>query len=212
MKYISSILNIILALAVAFLYYLHFWKSSNQVDVEVNNASNTIAPILPKEIKASKIVYVNADTLFDKYEYVKDLRKEMEGKQARLESSYKQKAQKLQEDYAGLQQRASNGTLSTDQAKVAEEDLMKRKADLDAMESQLRVLAEESQQKNLALQEKVNKFLKDYNKDGNYDYVLAFTNAGGSILLGNDNLNITKEVLDGLNVQYESEKANKNKK
>ena len=213
MKNISIALNVVLAIAVAYLYYLHFSGNKNGntsgSKTEVVDTAAAHVPVQPKEIKASKIVYVNADTLFSRYDYVKDLRKEAEGKQSRLESVYKEKAQKLQQDYTELQQKASSGALSSDQAKGAEEDLMKRKAELDGMEKQLGELANETAEKNLLLQNKVNKFLKEYNRNGNYNYILAFTNAGGSVLFGNDSLDITHEVLDGLNIQYKAEKGKK---
>lgn len=206
-------LNVVLAMAVAYLYYAHFSgnKNGTATGSTVESTDQPVAhiPVQPKDIKASKIVYVNADTLFSRYDLVKDLRKEAESKQNYLESIYKGKAQKLQEDYTALQQKASNGSLSSDQAKLAEEDLMKRKADLDGMEKQLSDLASETQQKNLVLQDKVNKFLREYNKNGNYNYILAYTNSGGSVLFGSDSLDITREVVDGLNAQYKAEKGKK---
>ena len=212
MKNSSIILNIVLVIAVAFLYYLHF-SGTNSTSSKLNSADTSAShvSVQAKEIKSSKIVYVNADTLFAKYEYVKELRKEAEGKQARLESIYKDKAQKLQTDYMELQQKASSGALSSDQAKTAEEDLMRRKGELDGMERQLGELANETAQKNLVLQGKVNKFLKEYNSKGSYNYILAFTNSGGSVLFGNDSLDITREVLDGLNLQYNADESKKKK-
>lgn len=213
MKNFSIILNFILTAAVGYLYYQHFSGNKNgDSNGSASTSADTAAvhiPVQAKDIKASKIVYVNADTLFSKYEYVKDLRKEAEGKQARLENAYKDKMQKLQLDYTELQQKASSGALSSDQAKSAEEDMMKRKAELDGMEKQLGDLANETAEKNLLLQDKVNKFLKEYNRNGNYNFILAFTNAGGSVLFGNDSLDITREVLDGLNLQYKAEKVKK---
>ncbi|MBI2271540.1 MAG: OmpH family outer membrane protein [Bacteroidetes bacterium] len=213
MKNFSIVLNFILAAAVGYLYYLHFSGNKNGEPVgSTSTPTDTTTihiPVLAKDIKASKIVYVNADTLFSNYEYVKELRKEAEGKQTRLENNYKQKMQKLQIDYTELQQKASSGALSSDQAKSAEEDMMRRKAELDGMEKQLGDLANETAEKNLLLQDKVNKFLKEYNRNGNYNFILAFTNAGGSVLFGNDSLDITREVLDGLNLQYKAEKVKK---
>jgi outer membrane protein len=208
-KNLSVSLNIILILAVAYLYFLHF-KGGNKPAAQATNDSVAVhVPVQAKDIKAAKIVYVNADTLFSKYEYVKDLKREAEGKQMRLEGSYKDKAQKLQSDYAELQQKASSGALSSDQAKLAEQDIMRRKGELDNMERQLGDLASETQQKNAVLQDKVNKFLKEYNKNSNYNYILAYTSAGGNVLLASDSLNITNEVVNGLNEQYKSEKGKK---
>lgn len=211
MKNLSLTLNVVLVLAVGYLYFIHF-SGNKKTELKAETSSDSVAlhvPVQAKDIKAAKIVYVNADSLFSRYEYVKDLKREAEGKQSRLEGAYKTKAQKLQADYNELQQKASTGALSSDQAKVAEQDLLTRKADLEAMERQLGDLANEAQQKNAILQDKVNKFLKEYNKNSNYNFILAYTSGGGSVLLASDSLDITHEVLTGLNEQYKSEKGKK---
>ncbi len=211
MKNISLALNVLLVAAVTYLYVLHFSgkHTLNNQELQTRNDSSITTHVRfdPKQIKASKIVFVNAETLYGKYEYVKELRQEAAAKQNQLEGIYKQKGEKLQQDYAELQQKASQGTLSSDQAKVAEADLMKRKAELDGMEKQLGVLAEETQHKNAVLQDKINQYLRVYNKNGHYNYILSYTSLGGSILLGSDSLDITHEILDGLNEQYKSEKG-----
>jgi len=109
----STYLNVLLIIAVGVLYYLHFsncnknCSSSNSVDSTVVSKG---VVLMPKDIKASKIVYVNVDVLNDKYAMLKDLSAELLGQQQRLESVYQGKAQKLQQDYAELQQKASQRT------------------------------------------------------------------------------------------------------
>jgi len=211
-KNISIILNVVLTIAVIYLYYLHFAGNKQAVPTtSVSDSASVHVPVQPKEIKDSKIVYVNADTLLAKYDYIKDIKAETEGRQSRLENAYREKGEKLQRDYAELQQKAQSGALSSDQAKVAEQQMMTRKAELDGMEKQLRDLAEETQRKSQMLQDKVNKFLREYNKGGQYQYILSYASTGGSVLLGSDKLDVTREILDGLNAQYKEEKNSKKK-
>ena len=206
----SIIFNLILALAVIVLYLLHFSgaKGSHKVDSAV--ASAVVAA--PKDIKASRIVYVNADTLMSKYLAIQDLKREAEARQTRLSADYQSKEQSLQHDYAELQQRASQGQLSSDQAKVEEGKMIKRKQELDGMEHQLAELQAEVQRKNLGIQEKMNKFLKEYNKNGTYQFILSYSVNGGNVLLGADSLDITKEIVSGLNEQYKAGKTENGKK
>jgi outer membrane protein len=207
----SFVLNIVLAVAIAYLYFLHF---SGKPDVNspvagtITGAPEFHSKLQPNSIRPSKIVFVNSDTLLGKYEYVKDLRKEAESKQYQLENAYKAKGMKLQQDYADLQQKAGQGKITSDQAKAEEEGLMKRKAELDAMEKQLGDLAEDAQKKNVILQNKISQYLKDYNKKGQYNYILSYSSLGGSVLLGSDSLDITYEILNALNEQYKAEKGN----
>lgn len=211
MKNLSIALNVVLLVAVAFLYYLHYSSNSvasSAVASETSDSTN-VPVIVAKDVKASKIVFVNADTLFERYDYVADLRREAGAKKNSLESIYKDKAQKFQNDYMLLQQKAQKGELSSEQAKAEEEGLIKRKGELDQMEKQLGDLMEDTQRKNIQLQQEVNAFLKEYNKGSNYNYILAYTGAGGSIFYATDSLDITKEVLNGLNTRYKAKKGNK---
>ena len=210
MKNLSIALNIVLVIAVTYLYVLHF-KGQKHHDTLVSNQTTSdslkpMLPIIPKDIKASKIVFVNADSLLKNYEGIKMLKKETEMRQTRLESTYKEKAQKLQSDYVELQRKAQAGTINSDQAKAGEEDIMRRKSELDGMEKQLGELADETQKKNAALQNRINRFLVEYNKKSNYNYILSYSANGGNVLLGSDSLDITAEIVNGLNAQFKADK------
>ena len=69
MKNLSLILNIILALAVAHLYYLHFSKKTD--------AAQAIVPPASAD-GGVKIAYVNADTHDAKYEWLKQQKDQIE--------------------------------------------------------------------------------------------------------------------------------------
>ncbi len=212
MKNSSTLIQVLLIVSVAFLYYLHFEGKHHGMHAGAHSgkdSTETAVKFNPKELKASRIVFVNADSLYGNYEYVKVLKRETAARQNQLESVYKQKAEKLQQDYGEFQQKASQGGYTPDQGKLAEADLMKRKEELDGMEKQLTVLADETQKKNVVLQNKISQFLKEYNKEGRYNYILSYSSLGGSLLLGADSLDITADVLNGLNEQYKSDKAKK---
>jgi len=58
-KNASLILNIVLAIAVAVLYYLHF----------KGNSTDATPTAVPTESKGKAIVYVNVDSLLTKYDF-----------------------------------------------------------------------------------------------------------------------------------------------
>lgn len=210
---LSTIINVSLIIAVAVLYYLHFSNCDNACGTTGENDSTSSAmPIVmaPKEIKASKIVYVNSDILNEKYEFVKELASSAQAKQQRLEMAYQSKGQKLQQDYMEFQQKASQGLLSENQGIAAQEDFKKRKAELDQMEGQLQTLVDEVQRGNEEVRKTVVDYVKEYNKKSQYDYILTYTDGpGGVVILANDTMDITAEILEGLNAQYKAKKANK---
>ena len=212
-KNFSVILNVVLAIAVAVLYYLHFSSPSTATaDVEGTDSTSTSKPIIldPKDIKASKIVYVNLDVLNEKYEYIQEVSASAKAEQRSLESQYQTKAQKLQDDYVAYQTKAQQGLLSENQAKGEEEALMKRKEELDQLELKNQALMEKIQAKTDEMNENMKAYIKDYNKNTNYDYVFGYSNSPLSqLLMVDDSLDITQEILDGLNAQYREKKGKK---
>jgi outer membrane protein len=173
-KNFSVILNVVLAIAVAVLYYLHFSSPSTATaDAEGTDSTSTAKPIVldPKDIKASKIVYVNLDVLNEKYEYIQEVSASAKAEQRSLESQYQSKAQKLQDDYVAYQTKAQQGLLSENQAKAEEEALMKRKEELDQLELKNQALMEKIQAKTDEMNENMKAYIKDYNKNTNYNTI-----------------------------------------
>jgi outer membrane protein len=150
------------------------------------------------------------DILNEKYEYIQEVSASAKAEQRSLENQYQTKAQKLQEDYVAYQTKAQQGLLSENQAKGEEEALMKRKEELDQLELKNQALMEKIQSKTDEMNENMKAYIKDYNKNTNYDYVFGYSNSPLSqLLMVDDSLDITQEILDGLNAQYREKKGKK---
>lgn len=207
MKNLSLILNGILIIAVGILYYLHFHDcripEPQSATIEVIEPSKMQ---LPATLQNKTILYINADTLNKKYVFVQQLQKETEARQARLEASYETKAKAFQNDYTDYQQKIQAGTVTVDQAKVIEENLQKKKQEIDMMEGQLQTLMQDAQKKNLQVQKEVFSFLKEFSKTKNINYVFTYSENTPGLVFANDSLDITREVLKGLNAKYNSNK------
>lgn len=210
-KNISLALNIVLAIAVAVLYYLHFTsKAACTADVATNDSTAAAKPVvqLPKEIKSSKIVYVNMDVLNDKYEYVKEVLAESKRKQGILQEQYRNKAKALQDRYQELQKKAEQGLLSENQQKEAEIELGKGREDLDRMEDKEQERLQGLQIENIKVYKTITDYINEYNKNSRYNYVLAYSPTTiNPVLVVNDSLDITAEILEGLNAQYKAKKG-----
>lgn len=210
-KNLSLVLNIVLVIAVGILYYLHFTQCNNncQTADTVTDSTTASKPVIlaPKDIKASKSVFVNLDELNEKYEFIKDLSASAQAEQRALESKYQAKGQKLQEDYNAFQLKAQQGLLSENQINAEQEAFEKRKSELDQLEMQSQNLMEKIQQRNEEANQNLRDYIKEYNKNSNYNYVFAYSNSPLSqVLLADDSLDITEEILDGLNNQYRNSK------
>jgi outer membrane protein len=206
-KNLSIILNGVLIIAVAVLYYLHF-KDCRTPEAE-GAVTEVIDPSkiqLPPDLQNKSILYINADSLNKKYVFVQQLQKETEAKQKRLESTYESRARAFQDEYTSYQEKIQAGTVTVDQAKVIEEGLQRKKQEIDMMEGQLQSLMEEAQKKNLQVQKEVFAFLKEFSKTKNINYVFTYSENTPGLVFANDSLDITDEVLNGLNAKYNSNK------
>lgn len=194
-KNISLILNGILILAVAHLYYLNFSKKT---------AADQPAAILPPASSSGgvKIAYVNADTLDAKYEWLKTQKAALEQRVQNAEKSMYAKKEALLKDMAAFKQKADSGTVPPAQLEQEYNGLMDRQQKLADEEGRLgRQLAEEQQKAMNDLMANVEAKLKSLQSQIGYDYILSYSKGGGQVLLANDSLDITKQVLELLNAK-----------
>ena len=117
MKNISLILNAVLFVAVAFLFYLHFAGKPTQ------SPSTEVAA--PGDLK---MAYINSDSVLKYYDYFKINRGKLESKSKKLDQELRGRAQSLQNDYEAYQRNVGNLTIG--QAKAIEEDLNKKQQNL----------------------------------------------------------------------------------
>ena len=125
------------------------------------------------------------------------------GENMRMTLSEKGKA--LEADMNDFRRKVENNVYATRQrAEEEQARILKSQEELARLEQRLvNELSAEDQKNNLALRDSINNFLKEYNKTKGYDLILS--KMADNILLGNESLNITKEVIDGLNSRYNEE-------
>ena len=197
MKKSNLIFNVIIVIAIVILYVLHFTGSSNTpVFTSTSDSSHVVDG-------NAQTVYVNGDSLLENYEYFKKAKKDFEAKTSRTENEIAAKRSSLEKEFATYQQQAA--TLSADQRAKVEESLMRKEQELRSFgESAAAKLQEEQVAFNEKLFDKVSAYLKVHTKGKNYKIVMNYTKGTG-ILYANDSLDITNEVLEGLNAEYKSE-------
>lgn len=192
MKNLSLALNIVLLVAVAVLYYLHFSGTSTNRPVEITASASDL-----------KLAYINSDSVLKYYDYFKVTREKLEVKGKKLEQDFRNRAQSFQNDYESYQRNLSNLTIG--QAKTIEEDLTKKQQNLQMYQQTLsQELANEEAKMSSELYGKVTGFLKKFGEERGLQIVLKF-DANSDVLFGGDSLDITKDVIKGLNESYKME-------
>ncbi|MBX2898898.1 MAG: OmpH family outer membrane protein [Cyclobacteriaceae bacterium] len=196
MKNVSLALNGILLVAVAILYYWHFASGSKS---SAAAASENTAP------SDFKIAYINSDTVLKYYDFFKSNIEKLEAKGKKLDQDLQSRAQSLQNDIAAYQR--NYGSMTIGQAKAIEEDLGKKRQNLELYQRSLeQQIMEENAKMNEELYTKVTDYLKKYAQQKDLHAVLKYS-ANSDLLYGGASIDITQEVVAGLNELYKQELA-----
>ena len=157
-----------------------------------------------KEVSAP-IVYVNSDSLLSKYEYFKVIKAKFEGKSKKAQDDLKSKGAAFQREVAAYQQGAN--TMSADQRASTEQRLARKQQELQGYQQNAgTALQNEEGIENEKLYNKVAEYLKNHAKEKGYKMVLTYSKSNSAILFADESLDITKEVIIGLNKEYKPAK------
>lgn len=194
MKNISLILNAILFVAVAVLYYLHFSPKTNAVSGE---SSTNVSDL--------KIAYINSDSVLKYYEFFNVNKDKLEAKGKKLDQDFRNRAQSLQNDISSYQRNV--GSMTIGQAKAVEEDLGKKQQNLQLYQRSLEQEIMTDQAKmNEDLYAKITAYLKQYGEEKGLQVVLKY-DPTSDLLFGGKALDITQDVIKGLNEAFKLETA-----
>jgi outer membrane protein len=195
MKNLSLVLNAVLLVAVAVLFYLHF--SSKSPSSAVSGSA-----LEPGDLT---IAYVNSDSVVKHYEYLKVTSKSFEEKTAKMDQDYTNRVNSLRNEFAAYQRNVNSMTLG--QVKATEEDLQKKQQNLQMYEQTLRQQLDEERAKiSKELYDRLTIFLKKYGKEKGLKVVLK-NDPTSDVLYVSDALNISDDVIKGLNAEYAAEKT-----
>ena len=153
-----------------------------------------------------KIAYVEVDSLMTQYDFAKDYSVTLQKKSNNARNTLTQKGNALQAAMNNFQQKINNnGFQSREQAASVQNAIQRQQNDLQELQARLEnELATETAKFNEALRDSLQNFLKDYNADKKFDLILS--KAGDNILLSASRLDITQDVINGLNKRYKPAK------
>ena len=196
MKKVNLILNIVLVLAVAALYVLHFTGNSKTEHTASAEDSRITAG-------SGDIVYINLDTLVNQYDMYNDLRTELESKVSAIDNDLNKKGRALENDVKSFEDKMQKGLLTYSQAESMRNDLMTRDQELRNLtqQKQMELANEESVMYNRVM-DAIKTYVDNYNKEKQYSLILTTTAATNSVINGEQGRNITNEIINGLNQEY----------
>ena len=196
MKKANLIINIVLIVAVAALFVLHFTGRGKASQIQTAGSESITAT-------KGDIVYINLDTLINQYDMYNDLRSELQGKLSAIENDINKQGRALENDIKSFQEKMQKGLLTRSQAESMNNDLAQRDQDLRNLtqQKQMEMAEEESVMFNKVM-DAITTYVAEYNRQKQYSLILTTTTATTTVINGNAGLDITQDILNGLNAEY----------
>ena len=203
MKNTSLILSVISLVAVVVFGILTLTKGNSTADVAVEGDSTEAAAC------KGDIVFVDLDRILMEYDMANDLRSVVETKVQNIQAEVNRRGQKLEKEVAEFQQKIEKGLLTRSVAEAQNQKLQKQDIEFQnyAAQKQQEIQEEQVVMMN-QLGDAIQTFLDNYNKEK--QYAMIITNSGGApVITADPALDITEDVVAGLNEQYIKTKSEK---
>ena len=193
-------IDIVLALAIAVLFILYFRPAAKTAEP----AADGTQAAAPASLIDSQIAYIEIDSIVPNYHMYIDLTAELEKKQNQKEADLNTNAQKFQADVADFQNKAQKGLETRAKLEEMGNALSEREQQLGALQQQYAMeISEEAQVINRKVLQSIMDYLAVYNESHHFHYILG-SSFGSMILYSDKSLDITREILNGLNTAYDS--------
>jgi outer membrane protein len=203
MKKSLLIVNVVLAIAVVVLYVFHFCVNNEKSHASVITNADGSSVVAAE----GSIVYIQIDSLVNSYDMFHDLKNEFEAKAKVAEDDLTKRGRSFEREAKDFQEKVQKGLITRSQAEELQIKLQQKQQSLQQYAENLRMeMAEEEAVMLRRIYDAVQTYLADYNKDRNYSLIISTSGTTNVILQGSSSLNITNDVLKGLNSSYVRDK------
>lgn len=158
---------------------------------------------------AGDIVYVQLDRILEEYDMANDKRSVVETKVQNIQAEVTRRGKKLEKDVNEFHDKMQKGLMTRSVAEVQQQKLQKAQDDFNiyAQQKQNEIQEEQIVMMN-QLADAIKTWLDKYNET--MGYAMIITNQGGApVITADPTLDITDEVIAGLNEEYVATKAKK---
>lgn len=197
MKNASLILNIVLLIAVGVLFYLHFSNKKAPQQPRVASAAQQGSAEATEE--DFRIAYFEMDSVNNNFQLIKDVKNDLSREEEKINSELT-RLQKTYNDRITHYQGQSQ-TMSQVESEKANRDILQLQDKIRTTKQSLESRYQDLYMRKMQdVKSKVEDYLKEYNKGKRYAYILAYE--PGFIFYRDSTLNITADIISGLNDKY----------
>ena len=177
-----------------------------------NNAAAPVATDAQADTVAAagSIVFFNIDKVVENYDMANDLRSVVETKVSGIQAEIDRRGNKLQKDANDFQNKMDKGLLTSSVANAQYQKLQQQQNDYQQYAVRKQQEMQEEQQVMLnQIMNAISEYVQAYNAEK--QYALILTTSGdilpAPVVTGLASLDITDEILAGLNAEYVKTKA-----
>ena len=179
--------------------------------IDGKNSAKTETEAVEAVAQKGAVVWFNMDTIIQDYDMANDLKSVVETKVQSINNEVNKRGSRLEKDINAFQEKIDKGLMTRSTAEVQGQKLQQQEADFNnyAAQKQQEIQEEQVVMMN-QLGDAIQTFLQKYNEEKQYSMIL--TNQGGApVITADPALDITEDVLAGLNAEYIRNKDNKGK-
>lgn len=148
-----------------------------------------------------RMAYFEMDSIAANFDMVKEVKTDLAKKEEENNAELDGLSRKFQQRYMYFQNLARNGSLSQSQSDSASEEIKRLDDEIKARKAQLdQEYNNYMGQRQNDIKNKIEAFLKDYNKEHNFSYIVSYEQ--GLFYYKDSVYNITSDVVKGLNQLY----------
>jgi outer membrane protein len=155
-----------------------------------------------------KIAYILTDSVISKFDFFKTKSEEITEKGKKFESELGNRARGFEQEVANFEQTA--GSMTINQQRAKQEELVKKERNLMTYRDNLmQELSADEAKLYSDVYDRVQDYLKEYAEQNDLELILSYTR-GGAVWYSKKGLDITDDVIAGLNKKYaESQEVKK---
>lgn len=153
------------------------------------------------EKSTPSVVFIYADTILAKYDVFQEKGAELAQREQEENAKLQEKGRAIEQEVRAIQNKVQQGLLAPNQIAREEQRIGQKQQELMMEREKItQELMLESQKLNQELQAKLTKILEDLQAERGYDFILSY-GPGTAVLMVNDELDITDDVLARLNTK-----------
>lgn len=160
-------------------------------------------------VPAGSIVFFELDRVLEEYDMANDKRSEVETKVAAIQKEVNRRQKNLENAVNDFNNKINKGLMTSAVANEQQKKLQQQDAAFQqfAQQKQNEILEEQQVMMN-QLADAIKTYVEEYNAEKQYSLILS-NQAGVPIIAADESLNITDEIIAGLNAEYVKTKNSK---